>query len=170
MLNEMTLSLNGDTFEALKADFDTILNNTLRNMDRKGADTAEISIKLKVSLDKDEVPDFNSVVEGDTRPIIKPSFEHNIQSVMTIKDKKAGILSGEYELVWDPTDMKFKMKKIDNGQTSLFDEEPDGRPIDVEYTDVTEYTEDASVDPDALPPAMTGALPEHIEEIVDADE
>lgn len=120
--NVLPLSLNGDTFNALKSDFDAILRNTLSNMELKGADTAEMNIKLKISLSKEQTRDFEASYDGAMRDIVKPKFEHAVQSVLQIKDKKDGTLSGNYELVWDGDAQKYVMREITDGQTSLFDE------------------------------------------------
>lgn len=125
--NALPLSLNGDTFNALKSDFDSILRNTLSNMELKGADTAEMNIKLKISLTKDQTRDFEARYDGAMRDIVKPKFEHVVQSVLQIKDKKDGTLSDNYELVWDSDEQKYVMREITDGQTSLFDKD---RPID----------------------------------------
>lgn len=121
--NDLPLSLNGGTFNALKSDFDSILRNTLSNMELKGADTAEMNIKLKISLSKEQTRDFEARYDGAMRDIVKPKFEHAVQSVLQIKDKKDGTLSGNYELVWDGEAQKYVMREITDGQTSLFDEE-----------------------------------------------
>lgn len=170
----LPLSLNGDTFNALKSDFDSILRNTLSNMELKGADTAEMNIKLKISLSKEQTRDLEASYDGAMRDIIKPKFEHAVQSVLQIKDKKDGTLSGNYELVWDGDAQKYVMREITDGQTSLFDEEQkpgfdpnnivvvggelppakkelpapdeDGDFIDAEYT-VVEDGEPATTDP-----------------------
>lgn len=121
--NVLPLSLNGNTFNALKSDFDSILRNTLSNMELKGTDTAEMNIKLKISLSKEQTRDFEARYDGAMRDIVKPKFEHAVQSVLQIKDKKDGTLSGNYELVWDGEAQKYVMQEITDGQTSLFDEE-----------------------------------------------
>lgn len=40
------ISLECDTFEALKEDFDKIMNDTLGNMEMKGAEDAVVTIKI----------------------------------------------------------------------------------------------------------------------------
>lgn len=135
--NVLPLSLNGDTFNALKSDFDTILRNTLSNMELKGADAAEMNIKLKISLTKDQTRDFEACYDGAMRDIVKPKFEHAVQSVLQIKDKKDGTLSGNYELVWDKEAQKYVMREITDGQTTLFDNEKTAGStnfVDAEYT------------------------------------
>ncbi len=146
-MTTMPLSLNGSAFNALKADFDSILRNTLSNMELKGADSAEMSIKLKISLERDQTEDFDASYAGAMRDIIKPKFDHTVQSVLQIKDKKDGTLSGNYELVWDPKEQKYEMREITNRQTSLFDNDHDkserpsalpGRVIDADYEELEE--------------------------------
>lgn len=121
--NIMPLSLNGDTFNVLKTDFDSILRNTISNMELKGADIAEMNVKLKISLAKEQTRDFDASYDGAMRDIVRPKFEHAVQSVLQIKDKKDGTLAGNYELVWDVKEQKYVMREITDDQTSLFDKE-----------------------------------------------
>lgn len=126
--NAMELSLNGDTFAALKDDFDSILATTLRNMEQKSADDAVITLKLGISLEKQSSLRNEEPVEWT-----KPTFKHDISSVMQVKNKKSGSISGDYELVWDDDKKKFVMCKITNGQITMFDEDEE----------IERYTEDA---------------------------
>ncbi len=114
--NAMELSLKGDTFTALKEDFDAILARTLKNMESKGADEATITLKLGISLEK--TTDFSG---EEAEEVTKPSFKHDIGSVMQVKDKKSGALTGDYQLVWDEDEGKFVMKRIGDNQMTLFD-------------------------------------------------
>ena len=114
--NAMELSLKGDTFTALKEDFDAILARTLKNMESKGADEATITLKLGISLEK--TTDFSG---EEAEEVTKPSFKHDIGSVMQVKDKKSGALTGDYQLVWDDEEGKFVMKRIGDNQMTLFD-------------------------------------------------
>lgn len=134
--NAMELSLKSDTFSALKEDFDSILARTIGNMQMKGAEDATITLKLSVSLEN-----TNAVIRGESEDITRPSFKHDISSVMQVKDKKSGALTGDYQLVWDEEEGKYVMKRIDNGQMTLFDDEgnviaADGEVIDAEYREV----------------------------------
>ena len=147
--NDMSLSLKSETFSALKEDFDSILARTIGNMEMKGAEEATVTLKLGISLEKSSVNGPAGI-----RDIVKPSFKHDISSVMQVKDKKSGALTGDYEMVWDADEGKYVMRRIDNGQTSMFDEDCGGTIIDAEYTDA-EYT--------ALPEGQRG-LPEGSQE------
>lgn len=118
--NDLDLSLNGETFASLKKDFDTILERTIGNMTMKGAEDATITIKLGVSLQKTSVP-----AKGSIREVTKPTFKHDIASVMQVKDKMSGQLTGNMELVWDDDLKQYVLRPIDDGQTSLFDQEAD---------------------------------------------
>lgn len=117
----MQLSLDGDTFEAMKEDFDTILARTISNMESKCADEATITLKLNISLEKEHTGAFNTNEED--KEIVRPDFKHVISSVMQVKDKKSGSLSGDYELVWSEEESKYVMKKMKDDQISLFDED-----------------------------------------------
>lgn len=126
--NDLDLSLNGETFESLKKDFDKILERTLGNMTMRGADDATITIKLGVSLDKMRIGD--PLVYRD---VVKPSFKHEISSVMTVKDKMTGQFAGDYELVFDEQEGKYVIRKYDDGQMSVFEgeyQEEDDIPVE----------------------------------------
>lgn len=116
MAHDLILSLNGETFFDLKKDFDAVLNRTLGNMEMKGASDATITLKLSIATEK------RSMNVGDgIQDYKKPSFKHEITSVMQIKDKATGQLGGEYAMVWDEDEECFVLRKCDNGQTSIFD-------------------------------------------------
>lgn len=153
---KMELSLNGETFRRLKDDFDSVLNRTIGNMEMKGADEAAITVKLSISLDKDSVEG-----EDGYREITRPTFKHDISSVMQVKDKMSGTLNGNYEIVYDEESGKYVMRKVEDGQTSMFDddgihegefvdvtpEEPDVKPIaEIEGTAQAAIPENASKD------------------------
>lgn len=150
--NAMELSLNGSTFSTLKDDFDSILATTLGNMERKGADEAVITLKLGVSLEKQSIQR-----NGEPANLTKPTFKHDISSVMQVKNKKSGSLSGDYELVWDEEEKRYVMRKITNGQVTMFDEDEENehyaedREIEhgtdeeeTEYSDVDDVSEEPS--------------------------
>lgn len=144
--NAMELSLKSDTFSALKEDFDSILGRTIGNMQMKGAEDATITLKLSVSLEN-----TMANIKGENTDITRPSFKHDISSVMQVKDKKSGALTGDYQLVWDEDEGKYVMKRIDNGQMTLFDENgdiisPDDNTIDAEYREVPALELPASED------------------------
>lgn len=131
--NDMSLSLKSETFSALKEDFDSILARTIGNMEMKGAEEATVTLKLGISLEKSSVNGPAGI-----RDIVKPSFKHDISSVMQVKDKKSGALTGDYEMVWDADEGKYVMRRIDNGQVSMFDADGDATVIDAEYTALPE--------------------------------
>lgn len=156
--NEMTLSLKSDTFAALKEDFDGVLARTIGNMEMKNADNATITLKLGITLDKVSVGTPNG-----NQDITRPSFKHDISSVMQVKDRKSGALTGDYELIYE--DGKYVMRRIDDGQTSLYDEKVEKYegPVDVDYSDVSEDEEHqkaipaaSEVGPRKLPAAANG--------------
>lgn len=126
--NDLQLSLNGDTFQALKTDFDSILARTVGNMTMRGADEATVTLKLTISLEKAYSGSYD-----DAKELTKPSFKHDISSVMQVKDKKTGSLAGDYELVWDEDEKKYVMRKLGGEQVSMFDDEATPNTYDGEY-------------------------------------
>ena len=106
----MPLSLESDTFNALKTDFDLVLRRLLKTMELKGADHGEISLKMKVDFKHDG-------------QIIKPAFEHKVGSTLQIKDEATGCLIGEYDLVWDAEMNNYVMCPREDPQLSMFGDE-----------------------------------------------
>lgn len=130
------MSLNGDTFNSLKSDYDALLRQLLTEMESRDEEEATITIKVWVKLEKDQARDFQANGYDAMRDIVKPTFKHEISTVMQIKNKKSGSLGGSMEMVWDKELCQYVMRPIDNGQTTLFDQ--GGEAIDAEYTVVDE--------------------------------
>jgi len=118
---EFELTLNDDTFNTLKADFDGILKKTLFNMQKKDSDVAEIRISLKISFDKEMVPDASVNNMDGQREVVIPKFDHKVSSVLQIKDELSGTLSGKYELEYNKARKNFVMREIISPQTTLDD-------------------------------------------------
>lgn len=154
--DDLPLSLKSDTFNALCSDYDQILRSTLTGMEETEQDTAEINIKVKITLTPDSAPDFE--VRNQTRAVTKPKFDHTVSSVIQHKEKKTGTLAGNYELVWDRESCQYVMRPIDNGQMTMFDK-------DEEHTSSQDGAAGGGVE---LPPAKRG-LPAPEGEVIDAD-
>lgn len=117
------LSLNGDTFNGFKSDFDQLLRQLITEMEKRESEDATISVKFSVKLAPDQARDFQANGYDGMRDIIKPSFKHEISTVMQVKNKKSGNVGGNMELAWDKNLHQYIMRPIDNGQTTFFDED-----------------------------------------------
>lgn len=149
------LSLNGDTFNAFKSDFDQMLRQLLTEMEKRESEEATISVKMAIKLEPDTARDYLANGYDGTRDIIKPSFKHEISTMMQVKNKKSGNLGGNMELVWDKTLRQYVMRPIDNGQVSFFDgyDKKNQQEEQKEPTTADELAELPAGDPIALPPA-----------------
>lgn len=114
------MSLNGDTFNAYKTDFDQMLRTLLTEMEEHESEEATITSKITVKLTPDHARDYQANGYDAQRDIIKPSFKHDISTVLQVKNKKSGNLDGNMELVWDKETHQYIMRPIDNGQVSFF--------------------------------------------------
>ena len=115
MKDDKRISLDTDTFESLKQDFDAILNKTLGNMEKKGADEATITVKVSVKLGTDT----KYTKDGSYIDFIKPNFKHEVNSVMQVKDKKTGQLNGDMALVYDDDTEEYVLRPMYDGQMSF---------------------------------------------------
>ncbi len=133
-MDKMELSLGSGTFAVLEEQFNSVLNKTLGNMEMKGADTATVRLKLDIELDKE------SRDTGDGfKDFTLPKFKHSISSVMQVKDKASGELTGDYAMEFDPDTKQYILKKIDDGQQDLFEQEDVVH--DAEFEEVPELPE-----------------------------
>lgn len=136
--NDLNLSLSGEAFATLRSDFNEVLHSTMRGMIDTEQDVAEINMKVKIILTESSAPDFTVAGGHQTREITKPKFEHSITAVIQRKEKKTGSFAGEYELVFDAGTGTYVVRPIENGQTTLFEEDKtsavSGEVIDADYT------------------------------------
>lgn len=109
------LSLNGDTFNSFKLDFDNALQRLLTRMDKLQRDSGSITCKIDVQLKEDAERNLDSASEGDTVPVMRPVFSHDISTEIKVKDKTTGLLAGNRKLVWDEQLHEYVMKDIDAG-------------------------------------------------------
>lgn len=135
MSKDYSLSLRGEAFNSLCADFDVTLRDVLAGMIETEQNSAEINVKVKITLTDDSAPDFTVAGGRQTREVTKPKFDHTVAYVIQRKEKKTGSFSGNYELVFDRASGQYFYRDIENGQTSIFDDDMDRRDvIDAEYT------------------------------------
>ena len=150
MLNNRTvaLSIDNDTFSEMKKDFDSILRGTIRNMELRSTSAATITMKLDITL----VKTYVEGEDGEERhAVIRPLFDHDISSVMQVRDKKKGTMTAERELLWDDYTKEYVLRELENSQLSMFEvecEEPDRLIEEYEATDeedeIDEETDDES--------------------------
>ena len=110
---KMMCSIECKAFEAFKADFDYVLNRTLSNMKKNENDESVLTVKVKISLEDEALPN-----RGD-KVITKPKFEHKVSSTLHTKCERKGVQYGEYELVYDDESGDYVVCDFDSGQLSL---------------------------------------------------
>lgn len=127
-IKKYPLTLDAETFNAFKTDFDQILQALINEMERREEEDAVINIKIGVSLHPDQERDFETNGYDGMKDIIKPTFKHDITSVMNVKQKKSGILGGNMKMVWDKDLHRYVLQNIDNGQISFDQQEAQNAP------------------------------------------
>lgn len=158
MSKKLPLTLESDTLNAFKADFNQMLRRLLFMMEQQEAEEGTLTAKMTVTLDQDQTRDYQANGYDGTRDITKPTFKHKVGIALQFKDEKSGSLGGNYEMVWDKELNAYVMVEIDNGQTSIFDEEEKERVV-------TAKEAATPAEPAALPAPEPAALPE----VIDAD-
>ena len=129
------LTIESDTLNAFKSDFNQMLRKLLSTMEQQEAEEGTLNAKIVVKLMKDQTRDYQANGYDGTREITTPTFSHKVGIAMQFKDEKSGTLGGNYEMIWDKDLNAYVMVEINNGQTSLFDEEEKERVVTAENAD-----------------------------------
>ena len=119
------LGIDSEIFDELREHFDAVLQRTFSNMQRKGCDSADISIKLTITVDKFEEVYRDRDGEMHRSMIQKPSFAHKVSASMKIKDTEQGFFKEDYELVYNGDVDEFILVPIMDRQTRMMFEEED---------------------------------------------
>lgn len=114
MHNTMTLSLNSDTLNSFKMDFDNILRQTISKMLENNEVEGSLSAKITILLVK--------MVDEDGQEYTRPVLKHDVKSVVQAKSSAQGALMGDYALEWNPELCQYALVPSDQRQMSLFDE------------------------------------------------
>lgn len=117
MKNDVSL-LNHENpaFAQVFKDFDDVLRRTVGNMTLKNAENATLTLKLDLSLKGEDIGSLNEPEE-----VVKPSFKHQITSVMQVKEKISGHFNDDCEVVWDSDLGEYVTRPIKKPQMSFFD-------------------------------------------------
>ena len=136
-MNELTLHLTDAAFEPVVADAEVTLQRLLRNMVDKESLFGSLTIKVDIELTPDTVPNFDSLVRGDTRQVLIPKLSHKVSSVMQNKDETKGVSKyDDYELVLDEEAGVYVLRPIVSAQQSIFNS--DYKATDAEESDVSD--------------------------------
>lgn len=138
------LRIEADTFEKLRRDANIVLQKALGTMKDKGSAEGKVSIALDIKLMREFIPNFDPEIEGETREILKPKFEHKVTSAINIKNEEKGGVNPEMAMVWDEDKQEYVLTYVNNTeQRSIFDtdiqnamNQPEDGVEDAEYEEV----------------------------------
>ena len=122
------LTLDSETFSGMSRDYNFVLQRLLETMRDRDCDEGSITLNLKISLKSEYIPNYEPNVQGESREVKKPKFEHKISSSVKITDEKKGTLDTEMELVMDDDTGMYVLRPIVNTQQrSFFDDDMRGQ-------------------------------------------
>lgn len=122
------LTLDSETFSGMSRDYNFVLQRLLETMRDRDCDEGSITLNLKISLKSEYIPNYDPNVQGESREVKKPKFEHKISSSVKITDEKKGTLDTEMELVMDDDTGMYVLRPIVNTQQrSFFDDDMRGQ-------------------------------------------
>lgn len=123
MNKPLDLSLDSDTFSAFKYDFKSILNRTVRAMQEKEVDDAQIAVKFEINLQRGGNPNLRAPEDALEREMTIPMIKHKITASMRYKSEKSGFVGGpNYELVWSKEAGAFVMVPVKDEQFNMLDD------------------------------------------------
>ena len=144
------LTLDSETFSGMSRDYNFVLQRLLETMRDRDCDEGSITLNLKISLKSEYIPNYDPNIQGESREVKKPKFEHKISSSVKITDEKKGTLDTEMELVMDDDTGMYVLRPIVNTQQrSLFDDDLRGK-----FSGTDEP--DAEAEEDGGTPALPG--------------
>lgn len=116
------LRIEADTFDKLRRDANIVLQRLLGTMKDKESVEGKISIALDVKMVQEFIPNYDPNVEGETRKILKPKFDHKVSSTVNIKNEEKGSVNPEMAMVWDEDKQEYVLAYVNNTeQRSIFD-------------------------------------------------
>lgn len=82
------LRIEAETFDKLRRDADIVLQRALGTMKEKESMEGKVTITIDIKLVPEFIPNFDPEVQGETRKILKPKFDHKVTSAINIKNEK----------------------------------------------------------------------------------
>ena len=119
------LTLDNEVFAPFKASFNEALQTLIDRMKGMGIDEGEITTKMSIEFGTTTVADPCALDLNRQREATIPVIKHGVSTSLKIKNETKGQVPAEYELVFDESTGKAGLKKITDGQISLFDETGD---------------------------------------------
>lgn len=152
------LKLEADTFDKLRRDTNIVLQKALGTMKEKESMEGKVTLSIDIKMTQEFIPNFDPNVEGETRKILKPKFEHKVTSAINIKNEEKGSMNPEMAMVWDEDTQSYVLRYVNNtDQRSMFDtdfqevmNQPDGAVEDADFREVP-LLEGEVADEGALP-------------------
>lgn len=120
-----TLHIDDDTFRKMRTDADQVLQKLLKNMAEKGSLDGRLTITLDVSFTEETVQNHDPNIEGNTRIVHTPKFQHKVGSVLQIKNEQKGDMNCDgMEMVWDDEKGEYVLRPITGrDQMTIYDME-----------------------------------------------
>lgn len=113
LYHETALHFQDETFEKLRSDADQVLQKLLANMVEKGSSEGRLTITVDISLTQETVQNRYPNIEGETRVVHTPKFQHKVGSVLQIKNEQKGDMNCDgMEMVWDDVKGEYVLQPI----------------------------------------------------------
>lgn len=116
------LRIEAETFDKLRRDADIVLQRALGTMKEKESMDGKVTITIDIKLVPEFILNFDPAVQGETRKILKPKFDHKVTSAINIKNEEKGSVNPEMAMVWDEDKQEYVLTYVNNTeQRRIFD-------------------------------------------------
>lgn len=124
MSNSMNeeLYIESKIFDVARTNFNTVLQKLMRSIIDADQGEGTITLKVKVSMTQEAIPNYDPRIKGESRIARIPSFDHKVASSVQVKNELKGCQNTQMELVWDEDEGRFVLTPVANTeQRSIFD-------------------------------------------------
>ena len=116
------LRIEAETFDKLRRDANTVLQMALGTMKEKESMDGKVTITIDIKMVPEFIPNYDLSIQGETRKILKPKFDHKVTSAINIKNEEKGNTNPEMEMVWNEEKQEYVLTYVNNtSQRSIFD-------------------------------------------------
>lgn len=123
MKTKFELNIYNEIFNSMCANFNSILQNTILEMNQRSSDDAVINLRLDLHKRNEFVPAIDAYGNDCSKVVDAFKVEYKFGSVVQVKSECKGRVPDGYMVEYDELQKCFITRKINDTQMSLFEEE-----------------------------------------------
>ena len=122
-MNTNVLSIDNEIFSAMRVDLNNVLQGIMKEMEKRSAEDASITLKLDVFKRETYVPTANTFTSDRSTTVDSLKIAYKVTSTIQTKSETKGYTPNGYMVGYDAINECFYSKKIEDNQMNMFEEE-----------------------------------------------